>query len=91
MSMKSLHQPTRSTAKALIATGGAAPDVSAPIRGSSFAFELGQPARISASHEAGNIIARSEALHGENQYLLRYKANDGRAVEAWWAESALQA
>ena len=40
--------------------------------------------------EGGTIVARGEYIAGENQYLLRYQANDGRAVEQWWGESALR-
>ena len=28
-------------------------------------------------------------VSGENQFLVRYRAADGRAVEAWWNASAL--
>lgn len=54
-----------------------------------FKFALGQQLQISASGEAGDVIARSESIHNENQYLLRYRAADGRAVQDWWGESAL--
>lgn len=54
-----------------------------------FIFELGQTVEL-ASGEAGEIIARGEYLHAENTYRLRYKAVDGRMVESWWDESALQ-
>lgn len=54
-----------------------------------FIFGLGHWLRITCSNEPGQCISRSESLTGEPQYLLRYKAADGRAVEAWWAQSAL--
>lgn len=55
-----------------------------------FKFSLGADVQIAASGEAGKIIGRAEYLTGERSYFLRYKAADGRAVEAWWVESALQ-
>lgn len=54
-----------------------------------FKFTLRQPLQIIASGESGECIARSEHASAEPQYLLRYKAADGRAVEAWWTENAL--
>jgi hypothetical protein len=59
--------------------------------GKQFAFNLAQAVKISASGETGSIIGRAEYTSGENSYLLRYKAADGRAVENWWNESALEA
>ena len=53
-------------------------------------FTLGQNVSISASGEAGQVIARAEYLAANNNYLVRYKAADGRAVEEWWTEEALQ-
>lgn len=55
----------------------------------SFEFSLGDTVAIAASGEAGKVIGRAEYAHDENSYLVRYKAGDGRAVEAWWQESAL--
>lgn len=54
-----------------------------------FKFGLGQTVNITASLESGEVIARAEYAKSENTYLVRYKAADGRAVEAWWGESAL--
>lgn len=56
-----------------------------------FAFDLMQVVRISASKETGDVIGRAENAYAENSYLVRYTAGDGRATEAWWGESALQA
>lgn len=56
-----------------------------------FVFDLLQYVEIDASKESGIIIARAEYATSENSYLVRYKANDGRATEAWWSESALSA
>lgn len=55
-----------------------------------FAFVLGEVVAISASGEHGSVIGRAEYSHAEDSYYVRYKAADGRAVEAWWPESALQ-
>lgn len=58
----------------------------------SFSFALGLKAKIIASGESGQIIARAQYLDGSpNRYLLRYKAADGRAVEDWWSEDAIEA
>lgn len=54
-----------------------------------FKFQLNALVRIVASEECGQIIGRAEYLESADCYLVRYKAADGRAVEAWWNESAL--
>jgi hypothetical protein len=54
-----------------------------------FKFKLGQVLSIGVSLETGFVVARAEYMNQENQYLLRYKAADGRAVEQWWPQSAL--
>jgi hypothetical protein len=54
-----------------------------------FKFNLEDEIAIKQSDEEGIVIGRSEFANGENQYLVRYKAADGRAVESWWGESAL--
>lgn len=56
-----------------------------------FAFELNQIVVITASGETGTVTGRAEYTACENNYYVRYKAGDGRAVEVWWAESALHA
>lgn len=56
-----------------------------------FKFKLTQQLQVSVSGEQGECIARSEHAAAEPQYLLRYRAADGRAVEAWWTECALSA
>lgn len=58
---------------------------------SNFAFELRQVVQISETEETGTVHARSESTYSEPQYLVRYKAADGRATEQWWSENALQA
>jgi hypothetical protein len=57
---------------------------------SQFKFNLNDNATINASGESGQIIGRAEYVSVENQYHIRYKAADGRAVEAWWGESAIE-
>ncbi len=52
-------------------------------------FALNAEAVITASSEVGTIIGRAEYSASECSYLIRYKAADGRAVEAWWQESAI--
>ncbi len=56
---------------------------------SAFAFELDQHVSIIVSQERGQIIGRAQYSTSENSYFLRYQAADGRAVNAWWEESAL--
>lgn len=58
---------------------------------SKFEFSIGQSARIRESRESGIIVSRAEHQSAENNYLLRYKNNQGIAVEQWWTESALEA
>lgn len=57
----------------------------------SFKFDLKQIVKITESGETGTIIGRAEystaPLHS---YLLRYRCADGRAVEQWWTEDALE-
>lgn len=55
-----------------------------------FKFGLNDCVKISVSGECGVIRARAEYVHCENSYLLCYKAGDGRATEAWWAESQIE-
>jgi len=54
-----------------------------------FKFEINQKVTIAASGEAGTVIGRAEYGYAENSYLIRYKAADGKATEAWWTESSL--
>lgn len=56
-----------------------------------FQFELNAPVSITASGESGTVQGRAEYANSENAYYLRYKAADGRAMQEWWPESALQA
>lgn len=56
-----------------------------------FKFELKQAVVLSISGEAGKISARAEFSDSKNQYQVRYKAADGRAVDAWIYETELKA
>lgn len=52
-------------------------------------YNLNQSVMIECSQETGEVIARAEYVNAEPSYLVRYKNAEGRAVESWWAESAL--
>jgi len=55
-----------------------------------FLFDLNQKVKLKLSGESGVVIARMEHIDCEHQYSVRYKAGDGRQVEFWWYESALE-
>ncbi|VDR28560.1 Uncharacterised protein [Raoultella terrigena] len=55
----------------------------------SFKHELGQVVNVTISQEEGHIKARAEYTHGPNQYLIHYRAADGRATDAWFEEGEL--
>lgn len=52
-------------------------------------LRLGLTATIECSGEKGTIIGVAHYLDSPPSALVRYKCGDGRAVEAWWTESAL--
>lgn len=54
-----------------------------------FKFKLNCEVIIAASGERGVVVGRAEFTDGKPQYLIRYMAADGRAVEVWWNQSAL--
>jgi len=56
-----------------------------------FLYALGQGVRIAVSGEQGEVVGRAEYTTAENNYFVRYRSADGRAVEQWWPESALLA
>lgn len=56
-----------------------------------FKFELSQLVEMRISDEWGEVKARAQYADGENQYLIHYKAADGRATTAWFGESMLEA
>lgn len=58
---------------------------------SGFAFSLKQRVILVESSEKGTVIGRGEFSHSENTYLVRYRAGDGRQIDEWWGESALNA
>ena len=51
-----------------------------------FKFDLNQFIAISISDEMGHIKSRTESCNYCDQYLVHYKAADGRAVESWFNE-----
>jgi len=55
-----------------------------------FKFELNQLTEISISGEKGRIKSRCESCNHSNQYLVHYKAADGRAVDSWFDESDIR-
>ena len=57
---------------------------------SKFKFELKAKVTISISGESGVVYARSESVNTKNQYLLSYKAVDGRAVSDWFYENEIK-
>lgn len=54
-------------------------------------FDLGAEVKIRCSGEQGMVIGRAEYVDSADQYLVRYKAADGRAVTNWWSDGALTA
>ena len=56
----------------------------------SWEYNLGQAVILKFSREVGGVIGRAEYMNMEDQYLIRYKAADGRQVEAWWGASAIE-
>lgn len=55
-----------------------------------FKYKLKQEVTIIVSGEVGEIIGRAEYVTGEKTYSIRYKAADGRAVEQWWNQVAIE-
>lgn len=57
----------------------------------SFEYELGDMATITLSGESGQVRGRTEYFDAEypHNYLLRYKAADGRVAEGWYTASFL--
>ena len=55
-----------------------------------FKFNHGDKVQIVASGETGEVIGRADYKTAEDNYYLRYKAADGRAVEAWWQVDAIE-
>jgi len=55
-----------------------------------FKFNLGEKVTVEVSGETGEVLGRAEYTTAANNYLIRYRCADGRAVEAWWQEDALR-
>lgn len=56
-----------------------------------FTFKLDQPVKLRDSNETGRVIGRAHFVDSNPQYHIRYRAGDGRVVESWWNESAVEA
>ncbi len=56
-----------------------------------FKFNLGDRVAVEVSGETGEVLGRAEYTTAANNYFVRYKSTDGRAVETWWQEDALVA
>ncbi|WP_336658414.1 hypothetical protein [Enterobacter asburiae] len=56
-----------------------------------FKFDLNQFVELSISGEMGHIKSRAESINHCNQYLVHYKAADGRAQESWFDEDDIAA
>lgn len=54
-----------------------------------FTFALNQSVVINASSEEGRVISRAQYATSEDDYLLHYRAADGRAVTGWFGESMI--
>ena len=54
-----------------------------------FQYELDANVKL-LSEEKGQVIGRAEYTSSAPAYLIRYVAGDGRLVEAWWQESAIE-
>lgn len=54
-----------------------------------FKFPLGLKVKVCASGEIGHIKGTAAFSDSCNQYLVHYKAADGRAVDGWFNESEL--
>lgn len=54
-----------------------------------FKHELGQVVQVTVSGEEGHVKGRAEYANSCNQYLIHYRAADGRAVDAWFEEGEI--
>lgn len=71
------------------ARAGTANEKPTPLR--SLAFSHHQRVRLVESGETGTVIGRADFVSAQNSYLIRYRAADGRQVEDWWGEDAIEA
>ena len=53
-------------------------------------FGFDEQVRIVCSGEMGVVVGYAQFKNHTDQALVRYRAGDGRAVEAWWDVDALQ-
>ena len=51
---------------------------------------LGDTVKLKMSDEHGEVIGIAIYDHTETNYYVRYKAADGRQVQDWWGESAIE-
>lgn len=58
--------------------------------GNNAVIALGDQVVIKVSGETGQVIGRAQYMTSEPSNLVRYKSADGRAVEAWWPDSAVE-
>lgn len=58
---------------------------------SEFAFQLNQSVRLTLSGETGKVVGRAQYTNCQNTYRVRYKSADGRQVEVWHDEDAMEA
>lgn len=56
-----------------------------------FNFKLEDKVKLSESNEGGKIIGRAQYTYAIPAYLVRYVGGDGRQVENWISEDALEA
>ena len=56
-----------------------------------FAFALRERVELIESGETGEVIGRAEYTSSVDHFFIRYRAGDGRQVEAWWGVDALKA
>jgi hypothetical protein len=59
------------------------------MKGKPFLYELKAEVKMVESNEQGSVIGRAEYLDHVNGYQVRYRAGDGRQVEAWFDETAI--
>lgn len=54
-----------------------------------FKYEIGQSVKLALTDEAGIVTGRAQYQSQAPQYLVLYKAGDGRQVESWLSDYAL--
>ena len=55
-----------------------------------FTYSLGDRVKLKESEETGQVIGRAEYDNADPSYFIRYKCGDGRMIEAWWTQSAIE-